>query len=39
LILTVVIAFQVAKRRIARRRLRLAAVQDQDFEDADEEAA
>ncbi len=39
LILTVVIAFQVAKRRIARRRLRLAGVQDQDFEDADEEAA
>ena len=39
LILTVVIAFQVAKRRIARRRLRLAAVQDQDFEDADQEAA
>ena len=39
LILTVVIAFQVAKRRIARRRLRLAGVQDQDFESADEEAA
>jgi ABC-type uncharacterized transport system permease subunit len=39
LILTVVIAFQVAKRRIARRRLRLAAVQDQDLEDADVEAA
>jgi len=39
LILTVVIAFQVAKRQIARRRLRLAGVQDQDFDDADEEAA
>ena len=39
LILTVVIAFQVAKRRIARRRLRLAGVQDQDLADADEEAA
>jgi general nucleoside transport system permease protein len=39
LILTVVIAFQVAKRRIARRRLRLAGVQDQDFDDADAEAA
>jgi ABC-type uncharacterized transport system permease subunit len=39
LILTVVIAFQVAKRRIARRRLRLAGAQGQDFEDTDLEAA
>lgn len=39
LILTVVIAFQVAKRRIARRRLRLAGMQDQDLEDAEAEAA
>jgi ABC-type uncharacterized transport system permease subunit len=39
LILTVVVAFQVAKRRIARRRLRIAGVQDQDFEDGDMEAA
>ena len=34
LILTVVIAFQIAKRRIARRELRTAGVQAQDFEDA-----
>jgi len=34
LILTVVIAFQIAKRRIARRELRTAGVQEQDFEDA-----
>jgi simple sugar transport system permease protein len=33
LILTVVVAFQVAKRRIARRQLRRAAVQTQDFDD------
>jgi len=39
LILTVVTAFQVAKRRIARRRLRLAGSQGQDFEDTDLEAA
>jgi simple sugar transport system permease protein len=39
LILAVVIAFQIAKRQIARRRLRLAGVQDQDFDDAAEEAA
>ena len=39
LILTVVTAFQVAKRRIARRRLRLAGVQGQDFEDTSLEAA
>jgi simple sugar transport system permease protein len=39
LILTVVIAFQIARRRIARRRLRLAGVQDQDFDDVGEEAA
>ena len=40
LILTVVIAFQVAKRRIARRRLRLAgAAQSAEFQGADEEAA
>jgi general nucleoside transport system permease protein len=39
LILSVVIAFQVAKRRIARRQLRAAGVQEQDFEDADREEA
>jgi ABC-type uncharacterized transport system permease subunit len=40
LILTVVIAFQVARRRIARRRLRLAGVaQGEDFHGVDEEAA
>ena len=39
LILTVVIAFQVAKRRIARLQMRRAGLQDQDFEDADTEEA
>lgn len=39
LILTVVIAFQVAKRRIARLQMRRAGMQDQDFEDADTEEA
>jgi ABC-type uncharacterized transport system permease subunit len=40
LILTVVIAFQVARRRIVRRRLRLAGVaQGEDFHGVDEEAA
>jgi simple sugar transport system permease protein len=37
LILTVVVAYQVAKRRIARRQLRAARVQDQDFEDSSAE--
>ena len=39
LILTVVIAFQVAKRRIARLQMRRAGQQDQDFEDADTQEA
>ena len=39
LILTVVIAFQVAKRRIARLQMRRAGMQDQDFDDADAEEA
>jgi simple sugar transport system permease protein len=39
LILAVVIAYSVAKRRIARRQLRAAAVQGQDFEDSDTEEA
>jgi ABC-type uncharacterized transport system permease subunit len=37
LILTVVIAFQIARRRIARYQLRTAGVQEQDFEDAGRE--
>ena len=39
LILSVVVAYQIARRRIARRQLRAAAVQAQDFEDADVEVA
>ena len=39
LILAVVISYSVAKRRIARRQLRAAAVQGQDFEDSDTEEA
>ena len=37
LILAVVVSYSVAKRRIARRQLRAAAVQGQDFEDSDVE--
>jgi ABC-type uncharacterized transport system permease subunit len=39
LILSVVVAYQVARRRIARRQLRTAAIEGEDFEDADVEAA
>jgi general nucleoside transport system permease protein len=39
LILSVVVAYQIAKRRIARRQLRTAARQGEDFEDSDVEAA
>jgi ABC-type uncharacterized transport system permease subunit len=39
LILSVVVAYQVARRRIARRQLRAAARTGEDFEDSDVEAA
>ena len=39
LILSVVVAYQIARRRIARRQLRAAASDGEDFEDSDVEAA